>query len=337
MIAAFFACLCVLIGAFAAQRRSPLLSIMWGCSVFAAVLCHTLMGTLLPITFAALMLGAHAERRPIPKHVIVVFAVTLIGLIIFFAFYLKPLLIGWNTGATWGYGMLHSSLASVYMVGWPVALLSTVGFLMLLHDRSTQNWYWMTTALGWALATVVFPLLVACHPAYLFPLSISIVVLAGCAIGRVYEELRSKSKLIGAAWIVLACLGNLPSLASHYMDGSRPDMRTAANYVEKHWQPGDRVTGFWIDVFSHYAEDSLPAISLPDSGDVDVLNKLADGKSRLWVVVQSSRSGLPEKVRRWLGAHCSYELKVRRTRFDYAEYCVEVFLYTPVNHRVLPP
>ena len=107
------------------------------------------------------------------------------------------------------------------------------------------------------------------------------MVLAGCAIGRVYEELLSKSKRIGAAWIGLACLGNLPCPASHYMDGSRPDMRTAAQYVEKHWQPGDRVAGFWIDVFSHYAEDSRPAVSLPDSGDVDVLNKLADGKLRV--------------------------------------------------------
>ena len=41
VVAAFFACLCIFVGAFAAQRRSTLVSIILGCFVFVVILCHT--------------------------------------------------------------------------------------------------------------------------------------------------------------------------------------------------------------------------------------------------------------------------------------------------------
>jgi hypothetical protein len=295
------------------------------------------MGVLLAVTFGGVIAGAYAERHFPPRNVVLVFLVTLIVVGIFFWMYLKPLLTGWNKGAAWGYGIFHSVLGSVNMVGWPVALLSALGFLLLLYERKAQNWYWITCTLGWAAATVGFPLIVAHKPEYVFPLAISVVVLAGCAIGTVYEALRTRSALVGAAWVGLACLGNLPSLASHYMDGSRPDMRTAAEYVRRNWQAGDRVTGFAMGLFRHYAQGCEPAIPLAPTRAVEELNKLADGKGRVWVVVESYRAGLPEDTRRWLGAHCSDELKVRRTRFDYADYSVDVFLYTPAADKVKTP
>ncbi len=79
--------------------------------------------------------------------------------------------------------------------------------------------------------------------------------------------------------------------------------------------------------FGHYAEGCQPAIPLPQSGAVAKLNELAAGKGRVWVVLESNRLGLADDTRRWLGAYCSDELKVHRTRFDYADYCVDVFLY----------
>jgi hypothetical protein len=286
-----------------------------------------LLGVLLPITFAGVIAGTYAERRVLPKNVIWVFLATAIGVGLFFALYLKPLLTGWNAGTTWGYGVVYSVLASVYMVGWSVASLGAVGLLLLARQRTAQNWYWITCALGWAAASVVFPLVTVYHLAYVFPLAIGILVPAGCTIGTVYEGLRSKSMLIGAALVAAACLANLPSLVSHYRDGSRPDLRAAAQYVKEHWQTGDRVTGFSMGLFGHYAEGCQPAIPLPQSGAVAKLNELAAGKGRVWVVLESNRLGLADDTRRWLGAYCSDELKVRRTRFDYADYCVDVFLY----------
>ena len=119
---------------------------------------------------------------------------------------------------------------------------------------------------------------------------------------------------------------NLPSLASHYVDGSRPDMRTAARYVEKNWQPGDRVAGFSMGLFGHYVPHCDPRIPLPADAR-ETLESLAAGKGRLWIVLQSARGGLSEDLRRWLGTRCSHELTVQRKRFDFPEYTVDVFLH----------
>jgi hypothetical protein len=50
---------------------------------------------------------------------------------------------------------------------------------------------------------------------------------------------------------------------------------------------------------------------------------------RTWILLQSWREGLPDDVRRWLGRNTSHESTVRRKRYDYAEYCVDVFLRQP--------
>jgi hypothetical protein len=103
-------------------------------------------------------------------------------------------------------------------------------------------------------------------------------------------------------------------------------MRTAARYVKDNWLAGDRVAGFSLGLFCHYADESHPVIPLSGSSAVAQLQKLADGRGRVWIVLKSNRSGLPDDLQRWLGTRCSHELKVRRTRFDYADYCVDVFL-----------
>jgi hypothetical protein len=329
IVAAFFSCLCLFIGALAANRRSTSLTILLCCSIIAAVLSHTLMVVLLPITFAGILAGAYAERCPLPKNVVLIFLGTTLGIGFLFGAYLRPLLSHWNADAAWGYGCIHSLFAFINMIGWSVVLLGVLGFLLLCHERNPQNWYWIVCAFGWAGASLVFPLLVNHHPEYVFPLAMSIVVMAGCAVGAVYEELRDRSALLGATWLVLACLGNLPSLVSHYSDGSRPDLRTAAQYVKTHWQTGDRVTGYSMGLFAHYARGCRPTIPLPSSDTTAKLDELTRGQGRLWIVVQSGRSGLSEALRRWLGTHCSAELTVRRTRLDYADFSVDVFLNTP--------
>ncbi len=247
----------------------------------------------------------------------------------FAGLYLWPLMNHWNQGELWGYSTTRSLMASVNMIGWPVALLALLGMLLSLQERTAQNWYWMTCALGWGAATVVLPRVVVYHPEYVFPFALSVMVIAGCAIGDIYEFLATRSKLIGATWIAIACLGSLPSVASHYVDGSRTDMRTAARYVQKNWSAGDRVTGPAMGLFLHYAPGCEPAIPLTFSDQVSQLEKLAAGPGRLWIVLKSGRAGLSEQVGRWLGKHCSHELKVCGQRFDYYESVVDVFLYTP--------
>jgi 4-amino-4-deoxy-L-arabinose transferase-like glycosyltransferase len=328
IIVSFFSFLAILLGAYATRRPTVPLATVVCCLILFAVLCHTLMSVLLVLIFTGIVAGLYVERKLLPKSVALLFLLTGLILAAFYFLYLKPLLSNWNSEAEWGYGVVHSLLASVNSIGWTVALLAALGLLLWLKTPTAMNRYWSICTLGWIAASAVLPLVVSYHPAYVFPLSIGIIVAAGNAVGTIYEQLRVKGSVIGVAWVGLACLGTFPSLVSHYLDGSRPDFRNAARFVESQWKTGDRVAGYSIGLIGYYAPDCKPAIPLPlDS--LDELRKIADGKGRVWLVLQSSRSGLPDDISHWLGANCSHELKVRRTRYDYADYSVDVFLFTP--------
>jgi len=332
IIVAFFAELALLLGALAAQRRSAIFAIVACLATFAALLCHAVMAILWGIIFLGIIAGSFAERRAFPRHAAWAFLATGIGIAAFGLLYLKPLMGGWNASESWGYGSLHSLMASVNVLGWPVALLGVLGMLLLMRERDAQSWYWVVCALGWVLASVLLPRFMVYHPAYVFPLAPAMIVVAACAIGTVHDRLRTKGAFVAAAWVGLACMATLPSLASHYKDGSRDDIRTPAQYIAKNWRSGDRVTGYAMGGFRHYAPGYEPAI--PFAADpLETIHELLKDNQRVWIIVQSYRGGLPPDLEHYLGTHCSHELRVRRGRFDYADYCVDVFLFTPRSEK----
>src|SRR5262249_21651060 len=145
-------------------------------------------------------------------------------LFVLFLFYMKPLIQGWNQEAEWGYSVGHSVLASVNILGWPLTLLAALGLLLMFEERSSRRWYWLACVCGWAGITVLLPLFIPYHPWYAFPYALSGLVLAGLAISDIYERLRPTRHLSSTLWLCIALGFNLPSLISHFADGSREDM-----------------------------------------------------------------------------------------------------------------
>ena len=164
------------------------------------------------------------------------------------------------------------------------------------------------------------------HPAYVFPLATSVLVLAGALIGRVFVLLAQDGRLMAWAWMAAACACGLPSTLSYFGDGSRHDFRTAARYISEHRRPGDRVASVAPTLLAHYLPGDAVVIPLPGSDPVPDLRQLAKEQKRLWVVLSSSRSGLPPATRRWLEENCVREAEIRKGRYDYQEFTVEVFL-----------
>ena len=191
------------------------------------------MAILLGTIFLGIAAGSYAQRQPFPKSVAGVFLAAWGLAALFGLFYLKPLISGWNSSETWGYSVYHSLLASLNAIGWPVALLTAVGTLMLLRTRDAQNWYWAVCVLAWMAASAILPRLVVYHPGYGFLLSVAAYIVAACAVGTIHDSLKPKGAFVAAAWVGLICLCNLPGVASHYKDGSRPDIRSAAQYIQK--------------------------------------------------------------------------------------------------------
>lgn len=331
MTATVCASLAMLLGAVAVQRRSFGWTFGACVAAFAAILAHTLQGLLFAGLFLAIFAAGRiaADRRVF--RLLLVVAGSGLAAIIFFVCYLLPLVRGWNAGESWGYSLSHSVMASVSQLGWPIALLAFVGLLTSARGDPAQAGYWITWAALWAVAAVLLPFFVAYHPGYVFPFTLGALVLAGRAIAVIYEALRPQYALAAGVWLGVTCLFNLPSVVSHYADGSRGDLRSAGEFITENWQPGDRVAAFSPRLVKHYVAPGIEPIGLKTSDPVPDLRKLSRTSERLWIVVPSSRGGKPERLAEWLGKHCTLEMARRSKRIDYHENVTEVFLYEPLQ------
>jgi hypothetical protein len=330
MVATLFAFTTLLVGARILSTRGTIAA-LWTCALaLMAILAHTLMVALLPLVFVAICAGAYAERRPVPRSALACFAGALVLAAMFFVWYIRPLVQGWNQGETWGYSPIHALFASIVMLGWPLSLLTVVGAVLMLRERSAQSWYWLACLAGWFAATLIFPFFVVYHAEYVFPLVLGPLVVAAYAISTIYRLLQSRNVAAARVWLALICLTNLPALASHYVDGSRRDGRTAATYVRDHWQAGDRVTGYSMGLFQYYSGGCCEAVTpLPLSDSVPVLEHLSATGGRLWVVLENTRWGLEPQTQQWLFDCAVHKFTVGGRRFDEADFKLEIYLVTP--------
>lgn len=329
MVAAFFSFATLLAGARILGPRSVRYAVMAVCAAFAAALAHTLLVVLLPLVLLAVYFATCAQDQTVPRDTWIVFAVAGIGMALLFVLHILPLLKGWNGHETWGYSVTHALLASVVMIGWPLALVSIVGLALMVSERTPQGYYWAVCYLGWLGATVALPLVIPYHAEYVFPLVLGALVAAAYAIVVIYELLKKRAALAAYAWLGLSCLCNLPALASHYVDGSRWNVRDAAAYVRKNWVSGDRVAGDALGLFRYYGAGCCePAIPIAPGSISELTRLVADG-GRLWIVLESTRSGLDPDVQRWLFDCAVHKLSVGGRRFDDAQFSVEVYLARP--------
>jgi hypothetical protein len=334
--AALFTGLCMLLGARAVNRGSTRLTALAAFAALAALLTHTLQGLALPGLFAATLLADRAARRRLAWARLAVVAAAGLAGSIFALWYLLPLARGWNAGQGWGTGSLSGLLMSVTQVGWPVVLLAGVGGLGVWRRQNEQGWYWLTWAALWAAASVILPRFVVYHAAYVFPLALGVIVLAGLGVGTIFDALRERSPAMAGGWLAAAACFNVPGLLSHYSDGTRWDYRTPAAHIARRWQPGDRVAAMCASTLQHYlgardaGQPAPPWVArLPVWDPLRDLTKLAPRDDRLWIVLTSERTGLDPGLRQWLGRYCTEELEVRRARYDHRQHVVEVFLYDP--------
>ncbi len=327
--ASLFANLALLAGAWTVARGKAVFAVVACLGLVLAVLSHSLALALLPLIAFGVWIGLRAERRNPSRAVIAVFAVTAIGLAAFVAFYLRPLLSGWNGVEEWGYSPFHSLLATVSMIGWPVALLAGVGVALMLSKRSPQNVYWLVQLAGLGAVVLVVPLVVIYNPWYTFVFGLSAFIAAGYAVARIFELLKPQSVLAAGVWFGICTLLNAPALASYYMDGSRHDLRTAAAFVRDHWEKGDAVASYSVGLVGHYAPSLSPRFPMQTGqSGIDTLAKLAPTVPRLWVIVSSGRSGIDETQQAWLYAHAVHKLHLEKARYDYDAFRVDVYLMT---------
>ncbi len=324
IIAMFFGSACLLLGSLVVERRSFRLAVLTSASGLLAVLSHSLTVAALLLAVGGLGLVAVVRSDRPPTKVMLAYLAGVVAVVAVVLFYVLPLTRGWNAQQR-GYSLAHAVFASVNMLGWPVSVLAGIGVLYMLARRTSQDLYWLTAILGWGGTTLVLPKLLPYHPGYAFPLAFCALISAAVTVGCLYETLVARSRAVAFAALVLCCLLNLPSLASHYVDGSRPDWRAAAQFVRQRWQPGDRVTSFAAGFIGYYAPECTPRIPLSMERPIATLDRLSSEPTPLWVVADSSRGGLETSLKSWLRKRCVYEREVVGARYDYNENRVDVY------------
>jgi len=330
MVATVCATLCMGMGAQAICRRSAWWAAGACVAALAAVLAHTVQGVLIGGLFAGILAAAWLGRdRALGWRLLPVVAGGGLIAAVLFIGHVLPLARGWNSSESWGFSLSHAVMASVSQLGWPVALLALVGAVSLWKRGSAQDGYWLAWAVIWGIGTLLLPFAVTYHPGYVFPLALGAIVLAAQAVAQIYEALHAHHAPAAYAWLGAATIFNLPSLVSHYQDGSRFDFRAPAQHVSKNWQPGDRVASASPRLLKHYAAEGIDPIGLKGTDPVPRLEKLAREQGRLWIVFPSPRGGMPESLQKWLGKHCQKRLIVCKKRFDYYENVTEVYLFEP--------
>jgi hypothetical protein len=329
MTACVVASLCMLSGAQAIQRRSMFWFILAIQVAGAALFTHTLLGAL----WGGLFLGFFAAARVAADGQLRRWAWWTLGsaglVLAGSAVYIIPLATGWNNGESWGYSPAASLLAAISQLGWPVAILAGVGAIAALQSPNEQDWYWLSWGATWFISSALLPCVVMYHPAYVFPMSLGILVLAGRGVARIYEGLSLQSSWAATAWVGLACLLNFPSLLSHYADGDCYDYRGAAQFISKHWQDGDRALSFSPTLLKHYCTAGIEPNGMSMSDPLSAVKRASAGAKRIWIVVPSPRAGKSEPLASWLSANCSMKLHIQKRRIDYYDNIVEVYVYIP--------
>ena len=328
-LAALFAGAAILSGAVSLTRPGVGWLLATLVALTLSVLTHTVTAVLALAIGAGMVLsrqqGALALRQP----AVALGGIATVALAAWLVIYVRPLLAGWNEGVSWAYSPVHSDMAALNMLGWPLSLLAGVGVVLMFEDRAALRWYWLCCLGAWVTTTLVLPAVAIYQPWYAFPAALSAFVAAAYAAVGIHNRLRPSRAYASLAFVGIVMALGLPSLVSYYRDGSRPDMRAAIAYVDRNWAAGDRVAAP-VRTFTYYAPARRPVLPMSRAQvTAEKLEQLASAGGRLWVIIESGRGGLPPVVARWPSDNAFHRLRVVRQRYDYFEYAVEVFLVAP--------
>lgn len=215
----------------------------------------------------------------------------------------------------------------------PLVISSLFGLYYVIRDRHLAGSLISFIAIGLCLLFLVGIYVVAVRPDYI----ISIIPLLAClaAYACMDRSASAGSPHIAPLPALLLMVSLVPAFLSHFSDRSTLDAREPANFIEKHYMPGDRVLVFDPGV-RYYLADRVGEIERdgwgnPHSRSTDWDQKLNGllGKNRVWIVFEAARSSKPPAMFEWLAKNARLVWQKRARRFDAMARSKEVYLVCP--------
>jgi hypothetical protein len=278
------------------------------------VLSHNIVVAVFVLAFlasgAAYVVGRGDRRVLLRSGVAALVSVAL------YLLYLRPIIQGWSSTGN-PTPVLVSFTAHA---GVPALALALLGAWL-----SVSSWKLGAPMLWWALLFVgslcFFPLApVSWNPRYFVFFMPAMWVLAAYAMETIALGVGRRSA--GAAWYACVVLLLLPSLLSHYQDGSRHDYRQAAAVLVSHVQDGQPILSDDAETISYY----LPA-GLRQT--LKVRTKVRELPASEFFVVARSNAWMP--LPEFPHRHSELLAEIYRRRFDQFSHILRVYRVTPAD------
>ncbi|GAK59409.1 hypothetical protein U27_06393 [Candidatus Vecturithrix granuli] len=237
----------------------------------------------------------------------------------------------WSERQNWGYTSIHTLMGIAFNLNWGITLTACAGWWWAMwYSKDASDRLWGVVVIIVIVVAILAPLFLPFRQDYVFASTVAFFILAARFVALMYEQVKKQSRLIALAMSMVFILLPLPSFVSHYQDGDRHDYRSAAKFINDHYQPGDIIlSASWISVLRYY----LPAFQVTpipnlQEGKTAILSleqHIAD-KQRVWLIYSLAREEIPQDVDQWLWKHGIRMLRIKKKRFDYHENITEVYL-----------
>lgn len=263
--------------------------------------------------------------------------------------------------------LIHFSHVNAPSSGFPgpVLVLSFAQWMTagtVLFALGGTVWMWRDgkrTTTSYLVAIIVLPMLFVSVGGYVFKATVpylfatapAVFLLAGYFVGSLARALEPH-RVVGTAASAIVLLAGvatgLPSFLSQYMDGTRPDYRSAATYLARHASPRS-------DLVLSDMSGSLQFYLGPDSalevrgfertvGQLEESVRTVAGRSpagQVWVTPWiRGRGGFNDTglgaARDWLRVHCILMHVVARSRLDYRRNAVDIYRCPPSDSLASP-
>lgn len=316
---------------------------LWPLAVLAHPSASLVLGGLFVWALGVVALRAYNSGEYRKRHVYVIASVAII-LVVATTWKLAPVLQYWFERAhSWGHGPLALFLSYADSATLSVMVLAGAGMVWLFRNEQTVAWF---VACGAGIPLMAGAVLTTAMPistGYLFA-TYPLVLLAGAVL---LAALWQKARPGGLSFIALAVILSLvvadagPKVVSHYMDGGRPDIRAAAEFLERKAADGDVVLSDQHKVTLHYLDEDLPVSPFgrteqpPDRVIADAPHPSEEevrspSERRLWIVVEIRRRGGFNELglgrsADWIHRRCWQRASFGRPRLDYKVNRVEVY------------
>ncbi len=295
----------------------------------AAALCHSSVAMMLAVLVGCQAVMFVVDRRHRQTGHLLAAAVSMLALGV------MVLLVRHFTGdfaeGTWWQMSPQRCLASlVNNMTLPVTLAALGTGVWVLATRQRDLYWALICAAALVAACVVGPLVMSFRADYAFAMVLPVHLLAAIGIAHLARYAWRRHWSLGLGGLAAVPALTLPSVASYYVDGNRPDYRSAAHIVAEQLEPGDSVWSDQCVNVRYYLSDHTVVACPPDPiGQTDAI---LEQDRRVWCILRYSTGGLPADRLAWLGRRFRLVADVHPLRFDYHQNGVAVFLAdTPVT------